>query len=294
MTTMELIKALRDRTGAGLTDCKKALTENGDDLEKATDWLREKGIAKAAKKADRIAAEGLTTIVSEGNYALICEVNSETDFVAKNEKFINFVNTIAKAMLDAKSTNVEEGLTAACEGATVNDCITNNIATIGEKLSLRRVTLVTKNDTDTFGTYLHMGGKIGTVCVLTNTDNAVVAKDVAMHIAAMNPAYLDEASVPAEDLEKEKHFILAQMKEDPKNANKPENILEKMLTGKINKFFEQNCLLQQEFVKDGDFKVEAYLASKGVKLVDFIRFEKGEGIEKKVDNFAEEVASMIK
>ena len=294
MTTMELIKALRDRTGAGLTDCKKALTENGDDLEKATDWLREKGIAKAAKKADRIAAEGLTTIVSEGNYALICEVNSETDFVAKNEKFINFVNTIAKAMLDAKSTSVEEGLTAACEGATVNDCITNNIATIGEKLSLRRITLVTKNDTDTFGTYLHMGGKIGTVCVLTNTDNAVVAKDVAMHIAAMSPSYVKREDIPADEIERERHIQKEAAKNDEKLMNKPEAALEKILDGKISKWMSEISLVDQPFFKDEGTSVGNYASQFGSSIATFVRYAVGEGLQKREENFAEEVAKQTK
>ena len=294
MTTMELIKALRDRTGAGLTDCKKALTENGDDLEKATDWLREKGIAKAAKKADRIAAEGLTTIVSEGNYALICEVNSETDFVAKNEKFINFVNTIAKAMLDAKSTTVEEGLTAACEGATVSDCITNNIATIGEKLSLRRITLVTKNDADTFGTYLHMGGKIGTVCVLTNTDNAAVAKDVAMHIAAMNPSYIKREDIPTEEVERERHIQKEAAKNDEKLMNKPEAALEKILDGKISKWMSEISLVEQPFFKDEGTSVGGYAAQYGSNIATFVRYAVGEGLQKREENFAEEVAKQTK
>ena len=294
MSTMELIKTLRDRTGAGLTDCKKALEESNQDLEKATDWLREKGIAKAAKKADRIAAEGLTTIVTNGNYGLICEVNSETDFVAKNEKFVNFVNTIAKAMLDAKSTTVEEGLTAPCEGATVADYITSNTATIGEKLSLRRVTLLTKNDSDSFGSYLHMGGKIGTICVLTNTDKADVAKDIAMHIAAINPSYVNPSDIPSEEIERERHIQEMAAHNDDKLKDKPAAALEKILDGKINKWKSEISLTEQPFVKDPGTSVGKYVAQYGANVTTFVRYAVGEGMQKREENFAEEVAKQAK
>jgi len=294
MSTMELIKTLRDRTGAGLSDCKKALVETGEDLEKATDWLREKGIAKAAKKADRIAAEGLTTIACDGNYALICEVNSETDFVAKNEKFVNFVNTIAKAMLDARATTVEEGLTASCAGATVNDYIVDNTATIGEKLSLRRITLLTKNDNDSFGSYLHMGGKIGSVCVLTNTNNAEAARDVAMHIAAINPSYVNKDEIPTEEVERERHIQKEAAKNDEKLMNKPEAALEKILDGKINKWMSEISLVEQPFVKDAGTSVGKYVAQFGATVSTFVRYAVGEGMQKREENFAEEVAKQSK
>lgn len=294
MSTMELIKTLRDRTGAGLSDCKKALVETGEDLEKATDWLREKGIAKAAKKADRIAAEGLTTIVSDGNYALICEVNSETDFVAKNEKFVNFVNTIAKAMLDARATTVEEGLNANCCEGTVNDYIVDNTATIGEKLSLRRITLLTKNDNDSFGSYLHMGGKIGSVCVLTNTNNAEAAKDVAMHIAAINPSYVNKEEIPTEEVERERHIQKEAAKNDEKLMNKPEAALEKILDGKINKWMSEISLVDQPFVKDAGTSVGKYVAQFGATVSTFVRYAVGEGMQKREENFAEEVAKQAK
>ena len=294
MTTMELIKTLRDRTGAGLSDCKKALVECNDDLEKATDWLREKGIAKAAKKADRIAAEGLTTVVTNGNYGLICEVNSETDFVAKNEKFINFVNTIAKAMLDAKSTSVEEGLTAKCEGATVADYIVSNTATIGEKLSLRRVALVTKSDNDTFGTYLHMGGKIGTLCVLTNTNNNEVAKDVAMHVAAISPLYVNPSDIPAEEVARERHIQEVAAQNDEKLKDKPAAALEKILDGKINKWKNEISLTEQPFVKDPNTSVGKYVSQYGATVTSFVRYAVGEGLQKREENFAEEVAKQAK
>ncbi len=294
MSTMELIKTLRDRTGAGLTDCKKALTECNNDLEKATDWLREKGIAKAAKKADRIAAEGLTTIVTDGNYGLICEVNSETDFVAKNDKFINFVNTIAKAMLDAKANNLDEGLAAACEGATVADYIVSNTATIGEKLSLRRIALVTKNDNDSFGSYLHMGGKIGTLCVLANTNNAEIAKDVAMHVAAINPSYVNPSDIPTDEIEKERHIQAMAAQNDEKLKDKPAAALEKILDGKINKWKSEISLTEQPFVKDPGTSVGKYVAQYGANVATFVRYAVGEGLQKREENFAEEVAKQTK
>ena len=294
MSTMELIKTLRDRTGAGLTDCKKALVECNEDLEKATDWLREKGIAKAAKKADRIAAEGLTTVVTSGNYGLICEVNSETDFVAKNEKFVNFVNTIANAMLEAKSTSVEEGLNAPCAGATVADYIANNTATIGEKLSLRRISLLTKNDADTFGSYLHMGGKIGTICVLTNTDKADVAKDIAMHIAAINPTYVNPSDIPSDEIERERHIQAMAAQNDEKLKDKPAAALEKILDGKINKWKSEISLNEQPFVKDPGTSVGKYVAQYGSVVTTFVRYAVGEGMQKREENFAEEVAKQTK
>ena len=294
MSTMELIKTLRDRTGAGLTDCKKALEESNQDLEKATDWLREKGIAKAAKKADRIAAEGLTTIVTDGNYGLICEVNSETDFVAKNEKFVNFVNTIATAMLEAKSTTVEEGLTAPCAGATVADYITSNTATIGEKLSLRRITLLTKNDNDSFGSYLHMGGKIGSICILTNTDKAEVAKDIAMHIAAINPTYVNPSDIPSEEIERERHIQEMAAHNDDKLKDKPAAALDKILDGKINKWKSEISLTEQPFVKDPGTSVGKYVAQYGANVTTFVRYAVGEGMQKREENFAEEVAKQAK
>ena len=290
------VKNLREKTGCGMMDCKKALTETNGDVEKAMDFLREKGLATAEKKAGRIAAEGMVDILVDGNVGAMVEVNSETDFVAKNEEFQELVKNIASQVIASNPADVDALLASefAGSGATIKDMLTEKIAKIGENMNLRRFA---RFDGNVVG-YIHMGGRIGVMvnveCADFNDEAKEAARDVAMHIAAMNPAYLDEASVPAEDLEKEKHFILAQMKEDPKNANKPENILEKMLTGKINKFFEQNCVTKQAFVKDDSLSVEKFLAAKGVKLVDFVRFEKGEGLEKKADDFAAEVASMMK
>ena len=291
------VKNLREKTGCGMMDCKKALTETNGDFDKAMDFLREKGLATAEKKAGRIAAEGMVDILVEGNVGAMVEVNSETDFVAKNEEFQALVKNIAKQVIATNPADVDTLLASNFvddNAVTIKDMLTEKIAKIGENMNLRRFA---RFDGNVVG-YIHMGGRIGVMvnveCADFSDEAKEAARDVAMHIAAMNPNYLDEASVPAEDLEKEKHFILAQMKEDPKNANKPENILEKMLTGKINKFFEQNCLTKQAFVKDDSVSVEKFLASKGVKLVDFVRFEKGEGLEKKADDFAAEVASMMK
>ena len=293
MITTELIKNLRERTGAGMMDCKKALVECNGDIDKAGDWLREKGIAKAAKKADRIAAEGLTTVVTEGNYALICEINSETDFVAKNEMFINFVNDVATAALKAKATTLEEALNAPMSEGTVSDAIVSNTATIGEKLSLRRINLLEKTDSDSFGSYLHMGGKIGAVCVLSNTTNAEVAKDVAMHIAASSPLYTNSADIPEVEVEKELHIQTEAAKNDEKLQGKPEAALKKILEGKINKWKAEISLVEQPFVKDPGLSVGKYVAQSGATVTSFIRYAVGEGLQKREDNFAEEVMSQV-
>lgn len=295
--TVADVKSLREKTGCGMMDCKKALTETNGDFDKAMDFLREKGLATAEKKAGRIASEGMVDILVDGDVAAMVEVNSETDFVAKNAEFQKLVKDIAKQVIKTNPADVDTLLASKFvddESVTIKDMLTEKIAKIGENMNLRRFVRFEGNVVD----YIHMGGRIGVMVKVegdvSNPEAHEAARDAAMQIAAMNPLYLDKTTVPAEDVEKEKHFILAQMKEDPKNANKPDNILEKMLMGKINKFYEQNCLNQQEFVKDSNFKVEKYLASKGVKIVDFVRFEKGEGLEKKDDDFASEVASMIK
>ncbi len=291
------VKTLRERTGCGMMDCKKALTEVGGDMDKAIEFLREKGLATAAKKSGRIASEGIVKayLSDDKKIGVLLEVNSETDFVAKNDEFQNFVANVAKIVADQAPADVEALKALSYDGGeTVGDALTALIAKIGENMNIRRFARIDGN----VCSYIHGGGRIG---VLVEAEGSLVdeaayeaARDVAMQIAAINPLYLSKESVPAEDVEKEKNIIIAQIKEDPKNANKPDQIIEKMVGGKLNKFYEQNCLLQQEFVKNGDFKVEAYLASKGVKLVNFVRFEKGEGLEKREDDFANEVASMIK
>ena len=295
--TAQDVKELREITGCGMMDCKKALTETDGDKDKAIEFLREKGLATAAKKSGRIAAEGIVQayITDDKKVGVLVEVNSETDFVAKNDEFLSFVSKVAEIIAEKNPADVEALKDVSFDGAqTVGEALTALIAKIGENMNIRRFERIEGN----VCSYIHGGGRIG---VLVQAEDSLAdetayeaARDVAMQVAAINPLYLSKDTVPAADVEKEKNIIIAQIKEDPKNANKPDNIIEKMVGGKINKFYEQNCLLQQEFVKDGDFKVEAYLSSKGVKLVNYTRFEKGEGIEKREDNFAEEVANMIK
>ena len=287
--TASLVKELRERTGAGMMDCKKALTQTDGDIDAAIDYLRENGIAKAAKKADRIAAEGLSYIEVKGNKAVILEINSETDFVAKNEKFVALVKNVAEAILAAEPATLEEALQVEAQGGTVEAVINEGIATIGEKLSLRRFEVVTKSDADSFGAYSHMGGRIGVLTLVEGSTDEEAAKDVAMHIAALAPKYLDESEVPADVLEHEKKVLT----EQALNEGKPANIVEKMIVGRINKFLEEITVVNQKFVKDDSFTVEKFLASKGGKLAKFVRYEVGEGIEKKEDNFAEEVMSQV-
>lgn len=287
--TASLVKELRERTGAGMMDCKKALTQTDGDIDAAIDYLRENGIAKAAKKADRIAAEGLSYIEVKGNKAVILEINSETDFVAKNEKFVALVKNVAEAILTAEPATLEEALQVEAQGGTVEAVINEGIATIGEKLSLRRFEVVTKSDADAFGAYSHMGGRIGVLTLVEGSTDEEAAKDVAMHIAALAPKYLDESEVPADVLEHEKKVLT----EQALNEGKPANIVEKMIVGRINKFLEEITVVKQKFVKDDSFTVEKFVASKGGKLAKFVRYEVGEGIEKKEDNFAEEVMSQV-
>lgn len=289
--TAQMVKELRGKTGAGMMDCKKALTETDGDMEKAIDYLREKGIAKAAKKGDRIAAEGLTSIEVQGNEAVILEVNAETDFVAKNEGFQTLVKELAAHLLAKKPANVEEALEQKMDnGTSVSEHVNAAIAKIGEKLSLRRFEVVTKEDGDVFGAYLHMGGRIGVLTVLGGTSDSDVAKDVAMHIAAVNPKYVTRDQVSAEEVEREREVLTQQAL----NEGKPEKIVAKMVEGRLGKFFEDVCLLDQSFVKDPDQKVRKFVESKGATVKSFVRYEVGEGIEKRQDNFAEEVMSQVK
>lgn len=287
--TASLVKELRERTGAGMMDCKKALQQTDGNIEAAIDYLRENGIAKAAKKADRIAAEGLSYIEVKGNKAVILEINSETDFVAKNEKFVALVKNVADAILAAEPKTLEEALQVEAQGGTVEAVINEGIATIGEKLSLRRFEVVSKTDSDAFGAYSHMGGRIGVLTLVEGSTDEEAAKDVAMHIAALAPRYLDESEVPADVLEHEKKVLT----EQALNEGKPANIVEKMIVGRINKFLEEITVVKQKFVKDDSFTVEKFVASKGGKLAKFVRYEVGEGIEKREDNFAEEVMSQV-
>ena len=288
MITANMVKELREQTGAGMLDCKKALTETNGNMEEAVTWLREKGISKAAKKQTRIAAEGLALAKVEGNKAVIVEVNSETDFVAKNPEFTGLVNDIATAILGSNVSTVEEANKLEVNGTSIENMIVEKTATIGEKLSFRRFELVEKQDNQVFGTYSHMGGKIVTLAVLEGTD-AEVAKDVAMQIAAMRPLYLDKDSVPSERVEKERAILTEQAENEGLDANK----LPIIVNGRLNKFYEEVCLLDQGFVKENKMKVSKYVESKGMKVLSFVRYEVGEGMEKREENFADEVAKQI-
>ena len=282
------VKELREKTGAGMLDCKKALEENNGDMEKAIDWLREKGIAKAAKKESRIAAEGLCQIKTEGNTAVILEVNSETDFVAKNEEFTNFVDYLADQILANDVATVEDVLAIEDGGETINDKLVALVAKIGEKISFRRFEKVTKEDDSNFGTYKHMGGKIGVIVVVKGA-NEEVAKDVAMQACAMNPTGLNRDSIPAEVIEREAKII----KEQVMAEGKPEDIAEKMVTGRLNKFYKEVCLVEQAFIKDSGMSVADYVKNNGGEVLSMLRVAVGEGIEKRQDNFAEEVMAQI-
>ncbi|MEK3800297.1 translation elongation factor Ts [Peribacillus sp. FSL H8-0477] len=287
----QLVKELREKTGAGMMDCKKALVETDGDMEKAIDFLREKGIAKAANKGDRIAAEGLTSILVKGNEAVILEVNSETDFVAKNEGFQTLVKELAEFLLAEKPASVEAALEyTLANGAKVNDHINAAVAKIGEKLTLRRFVVMTKTDSDSFGAYLHMGGRISVLSVIEGSTDEEAAKDVSMHIAAIKPSYVSRDQVDASELEREREVLTQQAL----NEGKPEKIVAKMVEGRINKFYEEICVNEQAFVKNPDVKVGAFVESKGGKIREFVRFEVGEGIEKRQENFAEEVMNQVK
>ncbi|PLR87441.1 translation elongation factor Ts [Bacillus sp. V33-4] len=289
--TAQMVKELREKTGAGMMDCKKALQETDGNMENAIDYLREKGIAKAAKKSDRIAAEGITYILTEGNDAVILEVNSETDFVAKNEGFQVLVKELADHLLKNKPASVEEAVAQTMDnGATIEAHINAAIAKIGEKLSLRRFAVKTKTDRDAFGAYLHAGGRIGVLTVLEGTTEEQAAKDVAMHIAALNPKYVSREEVSQEEVDRERQVLTQQAL----NEGKPENIVAKMVEGRLSKYFEDVCLLDQPFVKNPDQKVRQFVESKGATVREFVRYEVGEGLEKREENFAEEVMNQVK
>ncbi|AKS73846.1 elongation factor Ts [Staphylococcus schleiferi] len=287
----KLVKELRERTGAGMMDCKKALEATDGDIDKAIDYLREKGIAKAAKKADRIAAEGITHVEVKGNDAVIVEINSETDFVARNEGFQQLVKEIANQILETKADSVEAlNETTLPNGKTVSEHMTEAISTIGEKLSLRRFEIKSKSDSDAFGAYLHMGGRIGVLAVVEGSTDEEAAKDVAMHIAAINPKYASSDQVSEEEINHEREVL----KQQALNEGKPENIVEKMVEGRLRKYLQEICAVNQNFVKDPDQTVEQFLKSKGGQLVDFVRYEVGEGLEKREENFADEVKGQMK
>ena len=289
--TAQMVKELREKTGAGMMDCKKALAQVDGDMDAAMDFMREKGLSSAAKKADRIAAEGVANILVKGNEAVIVEINAETDFVAKNEGFQTLVNEISEFLLATKPATVEEANAAKLDsGLTVAEHISNAVAKIGEKITLRRFEIREKTDQDAFGPYLHMGGRIAVLTVLEGSTDSDAAKDVAMHIAAMNPKYISRDAVSADEVENERKVLT----EQALNEGKPENIVAKMVEGRLGKYFEEICVLDQAFVKNSDQKVGEYVKSTGGTLVEFIRYEVGEGIEKREDNFADEVMSQVK
>ncbi|MBO5872801.1 MAG: elongation factor Ts [Clostridia bacterium] len=299
--TAKDVQALREKTGCGMMDCKNALKETDGNMDAAVDYLREKGLASQAKKASRVAAEGQVVALVEGDVAAVVEVNSETDFVAGNEEFKAFVNLCAKAVIANNPADVDALLASEYEGKTVSEHKEDIFLKFRENIQVRRFARIEGKAVS----YVHAGGKIG-VLVELDTDLAMsdelvaMGKNVAMQVAAMNPGYLDQASVPAEDLEKEKSILVAQMKEDPKMAGKPDAVLGKIVEGKIGKFYKENCLVEQQYVIDGDLTVGKYVDSVAkqlggaVKVASFVRYEKGEGIQKKEDDFASEVASMIK
>ena len=282
MITANMVKELREQTAKCKQKCKKALTETNGNMEEAITWLREKGISKAAKKQTRIAAEGLATAKINGNDAVLVEVNSETDFVAKNPEFVSLVDGIANVILDKKPANMEEAMKLELDGTSIEEAIVNKTATIGEKLSFRRFELVEKTDNQVFGTYSHMGGKIVTLAILEGNDTEV-AKDIAMQIAAMRPLYLDRESVPEERIQKEREILTEQAENEGLDSNK----LPMIVNGRLNKFFEEieKCLLKEYSEKDFE--------SKNMMILSFVRYEDGEGMEKKEENFADEVAKQI-
>ena len=288
MFTAQDVKNLREKTGAGMLDCKKALDETKGNIEEAINWLREKGISKALKKAERIAAEGLSEAVSNDTNAVIIEVNCETDFVARNEEFKTLINTIANAILNNEEKTMEDANKLVVDNETIEEKIVAFTAKIGEKISFRRFEKLAKTESQEFGIYSHMGGKITSVVVIEG-NNHEVAKDIAMHVAAMNPSYLVSSDIPEDVLNKEREII----KEQSMNEGKPAEIAEKMVEGRIRKFFKEVCLVEQEFIKDPSLSVGNYAKNNNCSIVKMVRYEVGEGMEKRNDNFATEVMNQI-
>lgn len=289
MITAAQVKELRDKTGAGMMDCKKALEESNGDLSRAVDWLREKGISKAAKKADRIAAEGLTRAVVSGDVAVVYEINSETDFVAKNEQFLALLDLVGKALLQAQPKSVEEALALSYDGKTLEQWVVDATATIGEKITLRRFEVLTKASDESFGAYVHMGGKIS---VITKVKTSVVedlGKDMAMQVASMSPSYISRKHMSEDFIEHERKIQSEIIKNDPAMAAKPEKVIAGILEGRLSKSLQETSLVDQLYFKDQDKKVSEVLASAKSEVTAFVRFAVGEGIEKKEDNFVEEV-----
>ncbi len=291
--TAQMVKELREKTSAGMLDCKKALAATDGDMEKAVTWLREKGIAKAVKKEGAVAAEGLCSYTISGNKCVVFELNSQTDFVAQNEKFLSLLEKVGKILSESNATNTEEALALQVEGKDLNTIILEASGVIGEKITLRRVNVIEKTSDQVFGAYKHMKGRIVTIAILTGNDD-VVAKDIAMHVAALNPKYVSKNDVPEDVIAKEREIILAAaLNENAQSAKpKPENIVaERIVPGRLEKNLKEICLLSQAFVKNPDQTVEAYVNGAKVQVVSFVRLEVGEGIEKQVNDFAAEVAA---
>ena len=290
--TAAQVKELRDKTGAGMLDCKNALAETDGDMEKAIDWLREKGIAKSAKKAGRIAAEGLTKVLVDGNKAVLLEVNSETDFVAKNEQFLKLLDDACATIVKSDAKTNEEALALACNGATLNDQFVNATATIGEKIVLRRFEILTKADNELFGDYIHMGGKTSSLCIMEGGD-AELAHHIAMQVASMQPSYVSSADMPAEIVERERKVQTEIVNADEKFAGKPEQVIKGAIEGKVSKALKDMCLVDQEYFLDSAKKVAQVLKESNATCKKFARYLVGEGLEKREENFADEVAKQM-
>ncbi|MBR3310634.1 MAG: elongation factor Ts [Solobacterium sp.] len=291
--TASMVKDLREKTGAGMMDCKKALVESDGDVEKAIDWLRKNGIAKSEKKASRVAAEGLSRILTDGNKACIVEVNSETDFVAKNELFLELLDKTLKVLINSDVKTVEEAYALPVDGATLKDVFINAVATIGENITLRRFTKIEKADDELFGCYMHQGGRISAVAVVKTTDPQV-AKNMAMQVASMNPTYISRNDMPKEVIDHEREIQVALVNQDEKLANKPDKVKAGIVEGRISKSLQDMCLVDQEFFLDTNIKCGQYLKENDSEVKSFTKYVVGEGIEKKEENFAAEVAAMAK
>lgn len=290
--TAAMIKALREKTGAGMMDCKKALVESDGNEEMAIDWLRKKGVANAAKKEGRIAAEGLSRILVKGNKAAIVEVNSETDFVAKNDKFLALLDTTLETIINSEAKTVEEVLALSTADGTLNDTFVNAVAIIGEKITLRRFEIVEKADDEEFGAYMHQGGRISALVVVKGSNDPQVAKNMAMQVASMNPTYVSRNDMPQEKVEHERAILMDQLAADEKLANKPEKVKAGIVEGRLSKELQDMCLVDQLFFLDQDLKCGQYLKNNNAEVLSFVKYTVGEGIEKKQDDFAAEVAAM--
>lgn len=292
--TAQQVKELREETGAGMMDCKKALVECEGDMAKAVDWLRKKGIAKAEKKEGRTAAEGLTKVKIDGNKAVVLEINSETDFVAKNEKFQALLDEAADVILANNPADVEAALALPVGDGTLNDAIINAVAIIGENIKLRRFEVVEKADDENFGSYMHMGGTISAVVVVKGNNDEQLAKNMAMQVASMTPTYVSRDDMPSDVIEHERSIQEELVKNDPSLAEKPDKVKAGIVEGRLSKSLQDMCLVDQIFFLDQDKKCGQYLKENSAEVLKFVRYKVGEGIEKKEDNFAAEVAAMMK